>query len=100
MDFLGQLYREDTILVVVPSNQVIHSLMNRDTQYNLSVLLPKNSTDKLLILEWKCNQALIVGFGDNDHAIRELMRFIEMTSMGFIFEGATRNRGAPNYKYR
>ena len=47
-----------------------------------------------------CNQALIVGFGDNDHAIRELMRFIEMTSREFIFEDATRNGGAPNYKYR
>ena len=42
-----------------------------------------------------CNQALIVGFGDNDHAIRELMRFIEMTSREFIFEDATRNRGDP-----
>ena len=30
--------------------------------------------------DWKCNQALIVGFDDNDHAIRGLMRFIEMTS--------------------
>jgi hypothetical protein len=28
----------------------------------------------------KCNQALIVGFGDNDHTIRGLMSFIEMTS--------------------
>jgi hypothetical protein len=28
----------------------------------------------------KCNQALIVGFGDNDHMIRGLMRFIEMIS--------------------
>jgi hypothetical protein len=28
----------------------------------------------------KCNQALIVGFGDNDHTIRGLMRFIKMTS--------------------
>ena len=41
-----------------------------------------------------------MGFGDNDHAIRELMRFIEMTSRKFIFEDATRNGGAPNYKYR
>ena len=48
----------------------------------------------------KCNYALIVGFGDNDHAIRELMRFIEMTSREFIFEDATRNGGAPNYKCR
>ena len=47
--------------------------------------------------DWKCNQALIVGFGDNDLAIRELMRFIEMTSREFIFEDATRNGGAPNY---
>jgi hypothetical protein len=28
----------------------------------------------------KCNQALIVGFGDNDHTVRGLMRFIEMTN--------------------
>jgi hypothetical protein len=28
----------------------------------------------------KCNQALIVSFGDNSHAIRELMRFIELTN--------------------
>ena len=45
-------------------------------------------------------QALIVGFGDNDHTIRELMRFIEMTSREFIFKDATRNGGAPNYKCR
>ena len=36
-----------------------------------------------------------MGFSDNDHAIRELMRFIEMTSSEFIFEDATRNGGAP-----
>ena len=41
-----------------------------------------------------------MGFDDNDHAIRELMRFIEMTSREFIFEDATRNEGAPNYKCR
>ena len=29
---------------------------------------------------WKCNQAIIVGFGNNDHTIRGLMRFIEMIS--------------------
>ena len=40
-----------------------------------------------------------MGFGDNDLTIRELMRFIEMTSREFIFEDATRNGGAPNYKY-
>ena len=48
--------------------------------------------------DWKCNQALIVGFGDNDHVIRELMRFIKMTSREFIFEDATRNGGSSNYK--
>ena len=42
----------------------------------------------------------MVGFGDNDHTIRELIRFIEMTSMKFIFEDAVRNEGAPNYKCR
>ena len=39
-----------------------------------------------------------MGFDDNDHVIRELMRFIEMTSREFIFEDATRNGGASNYK--
>ena len=38
-----------------------------------------------------------MSFDDNDHAIRELMRFIEMTSKEFMFEDATRNEGAPNY---
>jgi hypothetical protein len=28
----------------------------------------------------KCNQALFVDFDDNDHTVRGLMRFIEMTS--------------------
>ena len=41
-----------------------------------------------------------MGFSDNDHAIRELMRFIEMTSREFIFEDATQNGEAPNYKCR
>ena len=41
-----------------------------------------------------------MGFRDNDRTIRELMRFIEMTSREFIFEDATRNGGAPNYKCR
>ena len=36
-----------------------------------------------------------MGFGNNDHAIRELIRFIEMTNREFIFEDATRNGGAP-----
>ena len=39
--------------------------------------------------DWKCNQALFVGFGDNDLAIRELMRFIDVISRKFIFEDAT-----------
>ena len=41
-----------------------------------------------------------MGFGDNDYVIRELMRFIEMTSRNFIFEDVTQNGGGPNYKYR
>ena len=41
-----------------------------------------------------------MGFDDNDHANGELMKFIEMTSRKFIFKDATRNGGAPNYKYR
>ena len=36
-----------------------------------------------------------MGFGDNDYTIRELMRFIKMTSREFMFEDATRNGGAP-----
>ena len=36
-----------------------------------------------------------MSFSDNDHAIRELMRFIEKTSREFIFEDATRYEGAP-----
>ena len=45
-------------------------------------------------------QALIVGFCDNDHTIRELMRFIKMISREFIFEDATQNGGTPNNKCR
>ena len=41
-----------------------------------------------------------MGFGDNNNTIRELMRFIEMTSREFIFEDAAQNGRAPNYKYR
>ena len=41
-----------------------------------------------------------MGFDDNDHVIRELMRFIEMTSRKFMFEDTIRNGGAPNYKCR
>ena len=41
-----------------------------------------------------------MGFGDNDHEIRELMRFIEMTSREYITEDVIQNGGAPNYKYR
>jgi hypothetical protein len=36
-----------------------------------------------------------VGFGDNDHAIRGLMRFIEMTSREFRIEDVVHNGGAP-----
>ena len=35
-----------------------------------------------------------MGFGDNDHAIRGLMRFIEMTSRESIIEDVIRNGGA------
>ena len=41
-----------------------------------------------------------MGFGDNDHAIRELMRFIESTSREFMFEDATRNGGAHGFKLK
>jgi hypothetical protein len=46
----------------------------------------------------KCNQAIFVGFGNNDHAIRELMRFIKVTSRRFTNEDVICNGGAPNYK--
>ena len=46
----------------------------------------------------KYNQYLIVGFGDNDHAIKELMRFIDMTSKKYTQEDDSCNGGAPNYK--
>ena len=36
-----------------------------------------------------------MGFGDNDHAIRGLMRVIEMTSRKYIIEDVIRNGGAP-----
>jgi hypothetical protein len=39
-----------------------------------------------------------VGFGDNDHATRGLMRFIEMTSKELRIEDVIRNGGTPNYK--
>ena len=39
-----------------------------------------------------------MGFGDNDHVIRELMRFIEMISRRIIREDAIYNGGAPDYK--
>ena len=41
-----------------------------------------------------------MGFGDNNHAIRDLMKSIEMTSREFIFKDATQNGGAPNYKHK
>jgi hypothetical protein len=39
-----------------------------------------------------------VGFGDDDHSIRGLIRFIEMTSREYIFEDVIQNGGALNYK--
>jgi hypothetical protein len=36
-----------------------------------------------------------VDFGDNDHAIRELMRFIKITSRRIIREDVVHNGGAP-----
>jgi hypothetical protein len=39
-----------------------------------------------------------MGFGDNDHAIREKMRFIGMTSRRIIREDVIHNGGAPNCK--
>ena len=41
-----------------------------------------------------------MGFGDNDHAIRGPMRFIEMTSRKLRIEDGIQNEGAPNYKCR
>ena len=38
-----------------------------------------------------------MGFDDNDHAIRELMRFIEMTSRESIIEDVIQNEEASNY---
>ena len=58
----------------------------------------QNNIRRMHVL-WKCNQAIIVGFGDNDHAIRGLMRFIEMTSRESRIEDVIRNGGAPNYKW-
>ena len=49
--------------------------------------------------DWKCNQVLIIGFSDNDHTIRGLMRFIKITSSEYIIEDAIWNGGAPIYKY-
>ena len=39
-----------------------------------------------------------VGFGVDDHLIRELMRFIKMISREFITEDVTWKGGAPNYR--
>ena len=36
-----------------------------------------------------------MGFCDNDHAIRELIRFIEMTTRRFTNENVIHNGGAP-----
>jgi len=48
--------------------------------------------------DWKCNYVLIVGFDDNDHIIRGLIRFIEITSREQKIEDVIQNGGAPNYK--
>ena len=39
-----------------------------------------------------------MGFGDNDHTIRGLMRFIEMISRESMIEDVIQNGGALNYK--
>jgi hypothetical protein len=39
-----------------------------------------------------------MGFGDNNHAIRGLMRFIKMTSREFKIKDVVHNGGALNYK--
>jgi hypothetical protein len=39
-----------------------------------------------------------MGFGVDDHRIRGLMRFIEMTSRELQKEDVVLVRGAPNYK--
>ena len=39
-----------------------------------------------------------MGFGDNDHAIRELIRFIEMTSREIVIEDVMHKGGVLNYK--
>ena len=44
------------------------------------------------------NQAIIMGFSDNDHAIKELMRFIKLTSRRYTHEDDSYKSGAPNYK--
>ena len=64
---------------------------------NKCLLSYTKTCDKKVIQKWKCNQSLIVGFGDNDHTIRDPMKFIEMTSREFIFKDATWNGGASNY---
>jgi hypothetical protein len=43
-------------------------------------LAKQNDLSAVMYHNCKCNQALFVGFDDNDHTIRGLMRFIEMTS--------------------
>jgi len=40
----------------------------------------------------------MVGFGDNDDVIRDLMRFIEMTSWGIVIEDVMHKGGVLNYK--
>jgi hypothetical protein len=42
--------------------------------------------------------SLNVDFGYNDHTIRELMKFIELTSRKYEKEDVTWDGGVPNYK--
>jgi hypothetical protein len=56
--------------------------MTRKSQYLFHIFLSSNWVviNHQKGEDCKCNQAIIVGLGDDDHTIRELMRFIKMTS--------------------
>ena len=60
----------------------------------ICTIRPNLATMPSLCRRCKCNQALIMGFGDNEQPIRELMRFIEMTSRRIIREDVVHNGGA------
>lgn len=55
------------------------SLMTHDAFYS-SILNTTTKQHKLLEASCMCHQDLIVGIDDNDHIIRGVMRFIELTS--------------------